>query len=57
MRNYERVLKILDLCEEIVTFKEFKDASLDILSNIKVCVVEGIDNAKNWIVNAVNEVN
>lgn len=57
MRNYERVLKILDLCEEIVTFKAFKDAALDILSNIKVCVVEGIDNAKNWIVNAVNEVN
>lgn len=57
MRNYERVLKILDLCEEIVTFKEFKDAAVAILSNIKVCVVEGIDNAKNWIVNAVNEVN
>ena len=57
MRNYERVLKILDLCEEIVTFKEFKDAALAILSNIKACVVEGIDNAKKWIVNVANEVN
>jgi hypothetical protein len=55
MRNYERVLKILDLCEEIVTFKAFKDSALDILSNIKECVVAGIDNAKKWIVNAVNE--
>ncbi len=27
MRNYERVLKILDLCEEIVTSKEFKGHS------------------------------
>lgn len=57
MRNYERVLKILDLCEEIVTFKAFKDSALDILSNIKECVVTGIDNAKKWIVNAVNEAN
>lgn len=57
MRNYERVLKILDLCEEIVTFKAFKDSALDILSNIKECVVAGIDNAKKWIVNAVNEAN
>lgn len=48
-------LKILDLCEEIVTFKEFKDSALDILSNIKECVVAGIDNAKKWIVTAVNE--
>lgn len=24
MRNYERVLKILDLCEEIVTLKRLK---------------------------------
>ena len=55
MRNYERVLKILDLCEEIVTFKAFKDSALDILSNIKECVVACIDNAKKWIVNAVNE--
>lgn len=50
-------LKILDLCEEIVTFKAFKDSALDILSNIKECVVAGIDNAKKWIVNAVNEAN
>lgn len=57
MRNYERVLKILDLCEEIVTFKEFKDTVLDALSDIKECVVEGIGNAKDWIVNAVNEAN
>lgn len=55
MRNYERVLKILDLCEEIVTFKACKDSALDILANIKECVVTGIDNAKKWIVNAVNE--
>lgn len=55
MRNYERVLKILDLCEEIVTFKACKDSALDILANIKECVVAGIDNAKKWIVNAVNE--
>ena len=57
MRNYERVLKILDLCEEIVTSKKFKDTVLDALSDIKECVVEGIGNAKDWIVNTVNEAN
>lgn len=57
MRNYERVLKILDLCEEIVTSSEFKETVLDALSDIKECVVEGIGNAKEWIVNAVNEAN
>lgn len=57
MRNYERVLKILDLCEEIVTSKEFKETVLEALSDIKECVVEGIGNAKEWIVDAVNKAN
>jgi hypothetical protein len=57
MRNYERVLKILDLCEEIVTSSEFKESVLGVLSDIKECVVENIDNAKEWIVDAVNEAN
>lgn len=57
MRNYERVLKILDLCEEIVTSNEFKESVLEVLSDIKEGVVEGINNAKDWIVNAVNEAN
>lgn len=57
MRNYERVLKILDLCEEIVISNEFKDSVLEVLSDIKEGVVEGINNAKDWIVNAVNEAN
>ena len=57
MRNYERVLKILDLCEEIVTSSEFKESVLEILSDIKENVVDGIDSAKEWIVNAVNEAN
>lgn len=44
MRNYERVLKILDLCEEIVTSNEFKETVLDALSEIKECVVEANEN-------------
>ena len=57
MRNYEQVLKILDLRKEIVTFTEFKETVLAALSDIKECAVEGIDNAKEWIINAVNKAN
>jgi len=57
MRNYEQVLKILDLRKEIVTFTEFKETVLAALSDIKECAVEGIDNAKELIVNAVNKAN
>lgn len=57
MRNYERVIKILDLCEEIVTSNEFKEAVLDILSDVKESIVECIGDAKDWVIEAVNERN
>jgi hypothetical protein len=55
--RYDVIYEILKLKSRVAKLDFFIILLYIILSNIKACVVEGIDNAKKWIVNAVNEVN
>ena len=57
MKNYERVLKILDLSKDIIKSEELKIGIIGILSEVKEVICEKIDEAKQFIEDAVNESN
>ena len=57
MKNYERVLKILDLSKDIIKSEELKIGIFSILSDITDAICSKIDGAKKFIEDAVNEAN
>ena len=57
MKNYERVIKIIDLVKEIVTSDDFKTGILSIMHDTKEAICEKLDEAKEWVEEAVSEEN